>query len=77
MLDDSELKIKIIKYIYKSKSSEYAERLFTYNRISLIYYWPEITNSISRYIKSYYIYKKIKTYREGKQDLLKLLLILD
>ena len=38
MLDDLELKIKIIKYIYKSKLEGHAKRSFIYNRISLIYY---------------------------------------
>ena len=77
MLDNLELKIKIIKYIYKSKLERYAERLFIYNRVSSICYWPRITNSIFRYIKSYYIYKRFKIYREEKQGLLKSLLILN
>ena len=34
-------------------------------------------NLVARYIKSYYIYKRSKIYREGKQELLKSLLILE
>ena len=30
-----------------------------------------MTDSISRYVKSYHIYKRAKSYREGKQGLLK------
>ena len=66
MLDNLELKTKIIKYIYKSKLDKYTKRLFIYNRINLIYYWPKITNSVFRYVKSYYICKRFKIYREEK-----------
>lgn len=75
--DDAELKTIIIKYIYKLRLDEYAERLFTYDRASFIYYWPGIIDSIFRYMKSCYICKRLKTYREGKQGLLKSLSIPD
>ena len=56
---------------------KYIDRLTTYNKVSLIYYQSKIIDSIARYIKSYYIYKRSKFYKEEKLNHLKLLSILN
>ena len=38
VFDDIELKIRIIKFIYDSLSSDHVKRAITYNRINIYYY---------------------------------------
>ena len=66
VLNIPELRIKIIRGIYNSSLEGYTSRLLIYNRLSRYYYWLRIMDSVTRYIKSCHIYKRFKTYREGK-----------
>ncbi len=75
--DNPELKTRIIKHIHELLPGGHAGRSSTYDRVSSHYYWPKITDSISRYVKSCHACKRSKSYREGKQGLLKPLLIPD
>lgn len=69
--DDPELKTKIIKHIHESPPGGHAGRSSTYDRVSSHYYWPKMTDTIARYVKSCHACKRSKAYREGKQGLLK------
>ncbi len=77
VLDNPELKTKIIRYIHESLLGGHAGRSLTYNRLSSYYYWPRITDSVVRYVKSCHKYKRSKLYKQGKYGLLKLLPIPD
>ena len=58
-------------------SDNYANRAITYNRLSTHYYWFWMFHTIFRYVKSCIQCKRIKTYRQNKQDLLKSLSIFE
>ena len=72
-----ELKTDIIKQIHESLPGGHAGRSSTYDRVSSHYYWPRMTDTIARYVKSCHACKRSKAYREGKQGLLKPLPIPD
>ena len=67
----SELRTKIIRDIYDIPLEGHAGRLSIYDRLNKHYYWPRMIDSITHYVKSYHIYKRSKTYKEGKQGLFK------
>lgn len=50
---------------------------FIYNYLNCWYYWPKITDIVAQFISSCDICKKSKSYRKSKQELLKLLPILN
>ena len=75
VLNDSELKTKIIKHIHESPSEKYTKKSFIYNKVNSHYYWPKIIDTIIKYIKNCHIYKKSKIYRKNKQNFFKLLSI--
>ena len=75
--DNAELKTRIIKLIHDSPPGGHAGRASTYDRVSAHYYWPRMTDSIARYVKSCHACKRSKAYKEGKQGLLKPLPIPD
>ena len=66
----AELKTRIIKEIHVSPPGGHAGRSSTYDRVSSHYYWPRMTDTISRYVKSCHACKRSKAYREGKHGLL-------
>ena len=69
--DVPELRTRIIKDFHDTLPNGHAGRASTYSRLSTHYYWPQMTASVTRYVKSCHICKRSKTYREGKQGLLK------
>ena len=73
----AELRTQVIKHIHETLPGGHAGRSSTYDRVSSIYYWPRMTDSISRYVKSCHACKRSKAYKEGKQGLLKPLPIPD
>lgn len=75
--DDSRLRTQIIKDIHESPPGGHAGRSSTYDRVSTHYYWPRMTDSVARYVKSCHACKRSKSYKEGKQGLLKPLPIPD
>ena len=75
--DDPILKTRIIKHIHEAPPGGHAGRSSTYDRVSSFYYWPGITDTVARYVKSCHACKRSKSYREGKQGLLKPLPIPD
>lgn len=75
--DNPELRTEIIRNIHDTPPGGHAGRSSTYDRLSRHYYWPRITDSVARYVKSCHVCKRSKTYREGKQGLLKPLPIPD
>lgn len=75
--DVPELRTKVLRDIHDTPPGGHAGRASTYDRLSRLYYWPRMTDSVSRYVKSCHTCKRSKTYREGKQGLLKPLPIPD
>jgi hypothetical protein len=49
----------------------------TFARLSRHYFWPYYTNTVARYVHNCYVCSQSKSYREGKQGLLKPLPIPD
>ena len=74
---DNTLYTSIIKEVHTSLPGGHAGRSSTYDRLSRWYYWPRMTNMVARFIRSCNICKRSKSYREGKQGLLKPLPIPD
>ena len=66
VLNIFELRIKIIRDIYDISLEGHVDRLLIYNRLNKHYYWLRIIDSITRYVKLYYICKRFKTYKKGK-----------
>ena len=77
ILYHDETRTRIIKEIHKLLLGGYAGRESIYVKVSREYYWLRMIDLISRYVKSYYIYKRLKSYRSGKHGLLNLLPIFD
>ena len=75
--DKGNLRTQVIKHIHEAPPGGHAGRSSTYDRVSSIYYWPKMTDSISRYVKSCHPCKRSKAYKDGKQGLLKPLPIPD
>jgi hypothetical protein len=73
----NEIRTRIIKKIHELLPGGHAKRESTYTKISKEYYWLKIIDLISRYVKSYHVYKKLKLYRNGKYRLLNSLPILN
>lgn len=71
------LRTRVIKGIHESPPGGHAGRTSTYDRVSRYYYWPRMTDSVSRYVKSCHTCKRSKSYKDGKQELLKPLPIPD
>ena len=69
--DVPELRIRLIKDIHDAFPGGHAGRASTYDRVSSHYYWPRITNSVDRFVKSCSLCKMIKSSREAKHGLLK------
>ena len=69
--EDQTLRTEVLKEIHESPPGGHAGRTSTYDRLSRYYYWPRMTDSVSRYVKSCHVCKRSKSYREGKQGLLK------
>ena len=68
---------RIIKEVHTSLPGGHAGRSSTYDRLSRWYYWPRMTDMVARFVRSCDICKRSKSYREGKQGLLKPLPIPD
>ena len=77
VLEDEELHRVILKQFHDASISDHADRAITYDRLSTHYYWFRMLHTIFRYVKSCTQCKRIKTYRQDKQDLLKSLSILE
>lgn len=69
--DVPELRTRIIREIHETPPGGHAGRSSTYSRLSTHYYWPRMTDSVARYVKSCYDCLRSKSYREGKHGLLK------
>ena len=65
------LRTRIIKDIHETPPGGHAGRNSSYVRIARHYYWPQMTETIATYIRSCHKCKRTKSYREGKQGLLK------
>ena len=75
--DVPELRTDVIREIHDTPPGGHAGRSSTYERLSSHYFWPRMTDSVARYVKSCYVCKRAKAYRDGKQGLLKPLPIPD
>ena len=69
--DVPELRTRILREIHDTLPGGHAGRSSTYERVSTHYFWPRMTDSVARYVKSCFTCKRSKAYREGKQGLLK------
>lgn len=69
--DDAVLKTRIVKFIHDSPPGGHAGRATTYDRVSTHYYWPRMTSTIAKFVQNCHVCKRSKSYREGKQGLLK------
>ena len=65
----------IFKQIHESSSKEHVDRAIIYDRVSIHYFWSRMTDIVARYVKNCHQCRRIKTYREDKQELLKSLSI--
>lgn len=74
---DNTLYIWIIKKVHTSLPDKNAGQSSTYNCLSCWYYWPKMTDIVTQFVQSCDIYKRSKSYRKSKQELLKLLPIPD
>ena len=69
------LHIAIIRVMHESLSTKYSKREATYNLMNRYYYWSRIAFSMTRYVKICYICRRIKIFREIKQNLFRSLSI--
>ena len=69
--DEPELRTDVIREIHDTPPGGHAGRSSTYERLNTHYLWPRMTDSVARYVKSCYVCKRAKAYRDGKQGLLK------
>lgn len=74
-LSNKKFRIYVVKDIYNNLSKDYVNCFLIYKKVSKYYYWFKITNITAQYIYSCYIYKRTKSYKQKKQNLLKSLLI--
>ena len=68
-VDDT--RTKVLQTMHETPPTGHAGRTSTYLRTSSYYYWPRMTESVSRYVKSCYTCKRAKSSRSGKHGLLK------
>lgn len=71
------LYVEAIRFQYKLSNVDYFDRIETFEKIQNYYYWFILYLDIKKYIRSCSINKYIKSYREYKYNLRKLLFILD
>ena len=77
MFKKKSLQIDVIKHIHEFLQKEHVERIIIYERLSIHYYWQNMTASIARYVKTCHHCRRIKVYKNVKQELLKSLPISD
>ena len=65
----------IFKQIHESSFDEHADRATIYDRVFTHYFWSRMIDTMTRYVKSCHQCRRIKAYRENKQELLKSLSI--
>ena len=71
VLYNDEIRTKIIKITHESLVGGHAGRASTYDQVRWHYYWLNMTDSVTRFVKSCHVCKRSKAYRAGKQGLLK------
>lgn len=71
------LKTAIVKLTHESPMGGHGGRRTTLARLISQYHWPQMTNSVSRYVKTCHTCKRTKAYRDGKHGLLRPLPIPD
>ena len=69
--DAGDIRTKILQMMHETPPCGHAGRTSTYVRTSQHYYWPRMTDSVSRFVKSCYTCKRAKSSRSGKHGLLK------
>ena len=77
VFENEKLHKMILKQFHDVSINDHASRAIIYDRLSTHYYWFRMFHTIVRYVKSCIQCKKIKTYRQNKQDLLKFLSIFE
>ena len=77
VFEDEKLHKIILKQFHDVSINDHANRAIIYDRLSIHYYWFRMFHTISRYVKSCTQCKKIKTYCQDKQNLLKALSIFE
>ena len=65
----------IIKQTHESLLESYAKRGAIYNKVNKHYYWSQMINIVTQYIKACHVCKRTKIYRDDKHELLRSLLI--
>ena len=75
VLENEKFHKVILKQFHDVSISDHVDRAITYDRLSTHYYWFRMLHTVSRYIKNCLQCKRIKAYRQNKQDLLKFLSI--
>lgn len=69
--DVDDTRTRVLQTMHDTPPTGHAGRTSTYLRASKYYYWPKMTESVSRYVKSCYTCKRAKSSRSGKHGLLK------
>ena len=69
--DNEVIQSAILKRIHNSSFEDHVDRATIYDRLSRNYYWSRMTDTMFRYVKACIHCRRIKVYRENKQDLLK------
>ena len=72
---DDDVFAAILKQIHELSSEEHVDRAIIYDRVSIHYFWSRMIDIVARYVKNCHQCRRIKTYREDKQELLKSLSI--
>ena len=75
VFQDDDVFVVILKQIHESSFEKHANKIIIYDRVFTHYFWSRMTDTIARYVKSCHQCRRIKAYREDKQELLKSLSI--
>ena len=62
ILDTSDVRAKVLRTMYETPLVSYIGYTSIYIRTSSYYFWLKIIDLVSRYVKSYYVYKRLKSY---------------
>ncbi len=77
ILESNQLKLNIIREIHDQLVSEHSNVRRTCKYLNKWYYWPQVKQSVERYVRNCHICKRFKATRNRYSDLLNLLSISD
>ncbi|CAI6339108.1 unnamed protein product [Periconia digitata] len=75
--DARDVRTKLLHHVHASLPGGHAGKHGTFHKVFLHYYWPNITSSVSQFVKGCQTCKRSKAFRDGKHGLLHPLAIPD